>query len=323
MLVAGSDDGVYRISGLDGSGGTEAEKVLDAGRVMRVRAFEGADGLFAATETGLYWSPGGEDWTDLGVPREKVYAVAVAPSGDAVYAGTRPAHVYVSTAVPGEDDAAGNEAAWRDLEGFQALPSREEWRTPRHEDVAQVRSLCPHPDVPDRVVDGVEVGGVHASDDGGETWAERSEGVHDDVHELHVAGPDEFVAATGFGLYRSTDAGRSWTRLDGEGKPEYVRAAVTHDGTVYAGAAHGPSTTWDDRTDHALYAWADGRLATVDSPAPDELVIGWCEADGDLLGATHRGSLLALHDGEWQRVGSVPVPGDVRGRYLPLCWYER
>lgn len=59
--------------------------------------------------------------------------------------------------------------SWRELEGFQELPSREEWFTPRHRNKAHVRSLDTHPDTPDRVIAGVKIGGVHPSDDHGET----------------------------------------------------------------------------------------------------------------------------------------------------------
>jgi hypothetical protein len=75
MLIAGSDDGVYRISGLLESGGTTAEKLLDADRVFRVKQFDGLDGLFVAAKSGLYYSPDGDEWTTLPVPDEEVYVV--------------------------------------------------------------------------------------------------------------------------------------------------------------------------------------------------------------------------------------------------------
>lgn len=56
------------------------------------------------------------------------------------------------------------------------LPSREEWRLPRNENLAQVRDVHVPDQHLERVVAGVEVGGVHLSDDGGETWTERRKG---------------------------------------------------------------------------------------------------------------------------------------------------
>ncbi|WP_232685757.1 sialidase family protein [Halobacterium zhouii] len=349
MLLAGSGDGLYRLTGVGRAAETNAQQVLDAGAVARVRTFEGVDGVFAATETGLYHSPGGDEWTNLGVPRENVYAVGASPDGR-VYAGTRPAHVYVAQTSGGEqanDGAASlGELAWRELEAFQELPSRDEWRLPRHENLAQVRDLNVHPDEPDRVVAGVEVGGVHVSDDGGETWTERrgaggtdgesdveagnESGVDDDVHELAVVGPDEFVAATGFGLFRTTDAGRSWTRLDDGYEQRYFRSVCAVDGDVYAGSALAHTSTWDDEdANPALFACRDGEtLEQVDLPRSDETVTGLTgidsgvDEDDQVVAATHRGTVLAEQPDGWVVAGSIPATDGFAGSYTPLLWVE-
>lgn len=332
MLIAGSDDGVYRISDVRGSGETSAEKVLDAGRVLRVRQFDALEGVFAATESGLYRSLDGTKWTNLGVPVEDVYAVCANPAGDRLYVGTRPARVYVSTSVGRGDTTTtvgradtptATDFEWRELDGFRDIHPGEEWQRSRHEDVAQVRSLCTSVDAPERVIAGVEVGGVHVSEDEGTTWDARNEEVNDDVHHVHAVSGDEYVAATGFGLYRTKDGGRSWTRLDRDADQRYFRESFTSDGVLYAGGAHGSSSSWDEETDHVLFECRNGgALEEIDSPVPDELVVGWCETDDAVIGATHRGTLLVKRDDDWRKAGRVPVPGDVRGRYLPLTWYE-
>ncbi|QLH76799.1 WD40 repeat domain-containing protein [Halosimplex rubrum] len=344
MLLAGSDDGVYRLPDLDGPADRTAEQILDSGRVMRLRTFDAVDGgsasersepssdspdgAFAATTTGLFHSPDGETWVDLGVPTEAVYSVGALPDGR-LYAGTRPARVYVGEfeygTDAGETDDIGPAVEWRECEGFQALPSREEWRLPRHDDLAQVKDLHRDPADPDRLVAGVEVGGVHGSDDGGETWVERrgddsdGEGVDDDIHELHVVGPGEYVAATGFGLFRTTDAGESWTRLDEGVDQRYFRTAFSLDGVVYAGGALANSSTWDDPdADPVLLAVRDGSVERVEFPAADETVTGMTAVGGDPVVATHRGSVLVRRGGEWASVGDLPVPGEPTGRYTPL-----
>lgn len=320
MLIAGSDDGVYTISDIFGSDESTTRKTLDSGRVMRVRQFEGLDGLFAATTTGLYYSPDAQEWTDLGVPVENVYAVAASPARDRVYAGTRPAGLYVAQT----EDTLDASLDWRELDGFQDLPSRDEWRLPRHEDLAQVRDVHVPPGSPDRVLAGVEVGGVHVSEDGGETWVERRGAVHDDVHELHVIGPDEYVAATGFGLFRTTDAGRSWTRLDRGVDQRYFRSVCEVGDAIYAGGALSSSSSWDDDdADPALFAVREGdRLEKVDHPRPDETVTGITGVDGRVLAGTHRGTILRGVSGGWAVVGSIPVDEDSTGRYTPLSWFE-
>lgn len=320
MLIAGSDDGVYRLRGVRESGDPDRQKVLDSGRVRRVRTFDGIDGVFAATETGLYHSPDGTDWTNLGVPHEKVYAVGADPEDGQLYAGTRPAHVYVART----NGTSLEEVEWRERDGFQELPSRDEWRLPRHENIAQVRDVHVMPTSPDRVVAGVEVGGVHLSTDGGDTWTERAEGVHDDIHELYVSGPGTLVAATGDGLFYSSNTGRSWTRLDRGFDQRYFRAVITVDGVLYAAGALANSSTWeDDDTDPMLFSSRDAEtVEPINHPRPDEVVTGMTAADGHLFAATHRGTILVCRSDEWTVGGSVPVPGNVTGRYNPLAWMD-
>ncbi|MFC4358159.1 hypothetical protein ACFO0N_09380 [Halobium salinum] len=338
MVLVGSDDGVYRVPTSEVAGTAdpvEATKTLDSGRVMRLRRFDGVSGAFAATTTGLYRYDG-DRWTGLGVPRERVYAVGAAADGDRLYAGTRPAHVYVA-----DVDGRGTptEASdWRELWGFQELPSRDEWQLPRHDDLAQVRDLHADPETSDRVVAGVEVGGVHVSDDGGETWTERRDGVDDDVHELHVTGAGEYVAATGFGLFRTSDAGRNWTRLDEDVPQRYFRAVFALDGTTYAAGALAHSATWDDDdADPALFAVRDDAIGVAESggasddgdseggtlerlplPRDDETVTGMTAVGDDLLVATHRGSLFVRRADGWGDAGAFPVDDSVTGRYTPL-----
>ncbi|MEF8808801.1 WD40/YVTN/BNR-like repeat-containing protein [Natronomonas sp.] len=321
MLLAGSEDGLYRLTNVDGPDDPTVETALDTGAVMRIRSFDVFDGVFAATTTGLYHSPDGHDWTDLDVPETKVYSVGAAPDGR-LYAGTRPAHVYV--AETGDRIDPEDTPEWRELDGFQELPSREEWRLPRHDDLAQVRDVHVHPDASDRVIAGVEVGGVHLSEDGGETWTERRGEAHDDVHELTVLGPEEFVAATGFGLFRTTDAGRSWTRLDEAYDQRYFRSVAAVDGAVYAGAAMAHTSTWDeDDADPELFVFRDGgALEPVAHPRDDATVTGITAGDDGVLIGTHRGAVLRGRDGDWSVVATLPVSENFAGSYTPLLWVE-
>jgi hypothetical protein len=332
MLIAGTDDGIYRIDGVRDEDDVTVQKVLDVNSVVRIRTFDAFDGVFAATADGLFHSTDAEKWTNLGVPREKVYTVAAGPEGR-LYAGTRPAHVYVAESEGDEaDGGAGGEggnaepprsSAWRELEGFQELPSRSEWQLPRHDNLAQVRDLHAPADVPGRVVAGVEVGGVHVSDDGGETWTERRDGVDDDIHELCVAGPAEYLAATGFGLFHTADAGGSWTRLDDGYDQRYFRSAAAVDGAFYAGANIAHTATWSgDDADAALFVSRDGEtLEPVDHPRPDETVTGLTSIDGSLVAATYHGTVM-LRDEEWHVLGSLAAPDETAGSYVPLCWVD-
>jgi hypothetical protein len=336
MLLAGTEDGVYRVEGVRDEGETTVRRVLAADRVFRLRRFDALDGLFAAARSGLYRSLDGDDWERIPVPEAEVYAVAAAPAGDRLYVGTRPARLFVADV---SSAAPSDASAWEAVSGFDALRDRCDWGLDRHDGVAQVRSLRTHPTAPDRLVAGVEVGGVHVSDDGGATWTTRRiEGFDaphtDDVH--HLAGDGEtMVASTGSGLYRTTDVGRTWRRLDGDHRQRYFKEAFVHDGRVYAGGAPAHPATWDEDDDHALFVSRDGRtLERASSPATGELPLGWCRAGDDVLTATHRGTLLRRRreadaagggddvagDGDWERLASFPTLRS--GGYLPTCWFD-
>jgi photosystem II stability/assembly factor-like uncharacterized protein len=318
MLLAGTYDGVFRA---DGPRFDDAEQVLDADRVMRVRRFDAWDGAFAATKSGLYrTTDGGDSWSDLGgearsaseserggttreqLPREEVYSVLGDPAGERLYAGTHPAHLYVS------EDAG---KTWRELDGFQDLPSREEWHTPRHRNEAHVRALRAHPDAPGRVIAGVEVGGVHVSDDKGETWTERKQGVHDDIHHVLVIGPDEYVASTGNGLYQTRDAGENWTRLDESLDQRYFREAFVHDDVLYAAAAQSSPGTWQgqDGAEAALFESTDGgdSFEALDYPGrPEEVVLAWTTHDGEVVAGTNDGRIAVRDVDGWVETGQLP-----------------
>lgn len=300
-LLLGTDDGVYRTSDTRFD---DATRVADAGRVMRVRQFPWADGTFACSKTGLYRSTdGGETWSELGVPRQEVYSVLAGPDGERLYAGTHPAHLYVS-----EDSGD----SWRELDGFQDLPSRDEWYTPRHRNEAHIRSLGGHPDASDRVIAGVEVGGVHVSDDRGESWTERRDGVHDDVHHVLVRDPEEYIASCGDGLYRTRDAGRTWTRLDENLSHRYFREAMVHDGRLYAAAARSSPGTWDGESgaDGGLFVSDDDGTSfeSVSYPGqPQEVVLAWAAANDRVVAGTNQGRVIENRGNDWETAGRVPA----------------
>lgn len=93
MLYAGSDDGVYRVPGVEGATAASASRVLQSDRVYRLRTFDGVGGLFAATDSGLYHTADGDEWSRVPHPRERVYAVVASPDGERLYTGTKPAEL--------------------------------------------------------------------------------------------------------------------------------------------------------------------------------------------------------------------------------------
>lgn len=300
-LLFGTEDGVYRAAKLPFD---DATNVLDAGRVMRIKQPLRSDSIYACSKTGLYRSTNrGETWSNLAVPREEVYSSCTSPDGERLYAGTHPAHLYVS---------GDSGASWLEVEGFQELPSRENWFTPRHRNEAHIRSLETHPDTPNRVIAAVEVGGVHISDDHGETWHERRNGVHDDVHHVLVRGPEEYIASCGDGLYRTRDAGQDWTRLDGELSHRYFRETIEHEGRLYTAAARSSPGTWEGESgaDAGLFISDDDgdSFRAVSYPGePEEVVLAWAVVDNHVIAGTNDGSVLRETADTWELIGKLPT----------------
>ena len=292
-LLFGTRSGVYRAApdALD-----DAVRVLDSEPVSRLRRFE--DRTYAATQSGLYRSTdGGRSWNGLEDPKTEVYSVLEAPPGERLYAGTRPPHLYVS------DDGG---TTWERGADFEDVPG-DARRVLRRPDERQVRTLGA---ATDRLVAGIEVGGVHYSDDGGRTWRRRSEGVDGDVHHVLVREANRWIASTGDGLYRTRDAGRTWTRLDEALDRDYFREAFVNDGRLYAAGASGPPATWEGPrgTDAALYE-SDDEGDTLESihyaGAPGEFVISWTATQDDVYAGTTAGGILRRDVGGWIGVGSV------------------
>ncbi len=294
-VLAGTQNGVFRVS----NGGPH--KVLDCGWTTRIRRFA-SEGIFVASETGLYRAEDREDsWTDLGVPHAPVFSVAASPDGDRLYAGTLGARLYVSTD-PGD--------SWRELEGFQELPSRENWEIPRHQEDTHLRTLSIHPEVPNRLIADVEVGGVHLSEDEGETWRERREGVHDDIHQVLVRGPDHYVAATGTGIYRTENAGQAWNRLDIGSDHRYLSEVFVHEGSLYAGVARGPPGEWEDSggADAVMVVSRDDGESFAELPypgGPEEVALAWTTTEGDLVAGTNEGRIIRRVGDGWETVTTV------------------
>ncbi|MGO9963940.1 MAG: WD40/YVTN/BNR-like repeat-containing protein [Acidimicrobiales bacterium] len=99
-----------------------------------------------------------------------------------------------------------------------------------------LHTVITHPERPDRIVVAVSGAGVYRSDDGGDTWVARNEGIEarlvteplresgQCVHKLagDAVDPDVLWAQDHGGIYKSVDAGDHWESVGRAGEPDGV-----------------------------------------------------------------------------------------------------
>jgi hypothetical protein len=122
---------------------------------------------------------------------------------------------------------------WEPLDGLLAVGDdvKAKWDVPgsyRGIAVPHVRYLFIHPDDSNLLFVLLEHGGVLASEDGGATWDDRSDGI--DYVDMHMLGnvpgsTDRYFVSSAQGFYRTDDRGKHWVRsergMPWTGKPRY------------------------------------------------------------------------------------------------------
>lgn len=209
VLLAASNQGLARAQG-NTSGGWLVISPLSGQRVRSLAAAaQASNTVFAGTDDGVLRSDDrGQTWQPAGLAGQIVTTLAVSPQQpDIVYAGVKPAGVYVSR--------DGGES-WAYLEGFQRIHGRRLWFSPAEPPDwrAYVQAISVSPTDPNVIVAGVEFGAVVRSDDGGQTWSNHRKGAIRDCHGLTFHTRDgNWVYQAGASLVGaavSRDGGLTW-----------------------------------------------------------------------------------------------------------------
>ena len=219
-ICAGTSKGVFT---LDNGPPTQ---VLESRGVRELVGIRGR--CFAGTGDGLFVSEDcGRSWRASGLEGNEVWQVRDDGDGT-LYAGTAPTALYRS-----EDRGD----TWTELAGLAELADAGGWGIPLDPPIkGRTRALVvcgPH------IWAGVEVGGIAVSGDWGESWSVVLPGGNPDLHMLfaHPEDPDTLYASTGYGrldgvaemvegnagVFRSEDAGGSWTYAWKGITPRYSR----------------------------------------------------------------------------------------------------
>lgn len=168
---------------------------------------------------GLYvTNDAGRSFDTLGFEGRWVWDVAVDPiDSTRLLIGTEPPMLY-------ESRDAGR--TWRDFPGIDAVESRSRWtffHPPFH--AGHLHGIALTPERPERILVGVEHGGLLRSVDYGGSWTDTMPGA--DLHRIVIdpTDPDRIFAGAGNGLFISLDGGASWTPVD-DLRGRYVHGIV-------------------------------------------------------------------------------------------------
>jgi BNR/Asp-box repeat len=207
------------------------------GRAIYAMSFDGRDGrsrLWAAVNSphwGSYLSTShdfGKTWTEpetYGVkfPEDadnsvkQIWQIVPGNSDEpnTLYCGVEPAALFRS------DDAG---ETWSLVKGLYDHPHRPQWQ-PGGGGLC-MHTILPDPANKDRMHIAISTGGVYRTDDAGQTWQARNQGVRAQflppdqrypefgqcVHKIvsHPSNPDRLFLQNHWGLYRSDDGADSW-----------------------------------------------------------------------------------------------------------------
>lgn len=314
MLLVGTGSGMYRLSraGEAMAFGLEGESVGAVG-VVDNRVFAGVrgKGLLRSDDAGHTWATvlGGVD----------VRSVATRSDG-AVYVGASPVAVYRST---------DGGASFEELPHVRALPSYPGWNFPNPPHQGNVRGLALGRAA---AYAAVEVGGVIASQDDGDTWSERREGLHPDVHTVVCAsggGADLLYAATGQGFFRSRDAGGSWEAADNGLRTLYLAPVAVHPQRpelAFTSGTEGRPRYWRGREGGAratIYRTTDGACSweVVEDGMPgavEVLAVDPEQPDTVYAGMGDGGVLMSEAQGASWRVLAQGLPPVHRLAFMPV-----
>jgi len=198
--------------------------------------------LRSSDDFGRTWDGDGEGTVrfpeDTGKSLQRIWQIAGRDDDpQRMYCGVEPAALF-------ESRDAG--ASWSLVRGLFDHPHREKWE-PGGGGLC-LHTVLPHPTNPDRIHVAISTAGVYRTDDGGATWRTAHKGVRAEflpdpqpefgqcVHKVvrHRSRPDVMYLQNHGGLYRTDDAGESWTDV-ARGVPSdfgFAMAVHPHDPDV-------------------------------------------------------------------------------------------
>jgi photosystem II stability/assembly factor-like uncharacterized protein len=316
VFVCTSED---RLVALERDDGSWTARAALEGLGAQCVATDGTRVLVGTRGHGLFVSgDGGESWDHVELPESEVFSVAIGAADGALYAGTEPSRLFV----------ARDGGAWTELEALQDIPSRDHWSFPPRPWTHHVRWIAPDPHHPERLLVGIELGGVMYTEDGGSTFQDHRPGAKLDAHGLtwHPHADGRAYQAAGDGAAWSRDGGRTWESADAGRDLRYCWAVAVDPQEPdhwYVSAASGPGTAHGGASARGrLYRWDGDHWQALALP-PDSMPYALAATDDALLAGLADGRIYSSGDrgDSWTelevRVGSITAMAAAERRQRP------
>jgi hypothetical protein len=241
----------------------------------------------------------GASWEPVELPEPDVFSVAISAADGALYAGTEPSRLFVAR------DGGG----WGELEALQEIPSRDQWSFPPRPWTHHVRWIAPDPHRAERLLVGIELGGLMVSEDGGASFSDHRPGAKRDAHSLawHPRAEGRAYQAAGDGAAWSRDGGSTWEAADSGRELRYCWALAVDPADPerwYVSAASGPGAAHrGDGASGRLYRWT-GSWEGLPLPS-DSMPYALAATESELLAGMTDGRVFHSGDGgeSWAETG--------------------
>jgi photosystem II stability/assembly factor-like uncharacterized protein len=304
QLWVGTQDGLVQFERESNGKWREAQRALRGQHISAI-IFEGTSGvMFAGAFFGSVHASadGGKTWErrDNGIPIHDVYSLAsnVVDGKVRVYAGTQPAHLFIS------EDLGLH---WHEIPSLRSVSTVSQWSFPAPPHVAHTKFITFDPKDSKTIYACIEQGAFLKSTDEGKSWSElntvglladKNRPIEHfyDVHRCLIdpRDPKRIYVTGGAGLYVTYTGGGSWERWM---SPEWA-ADVYPDGF-----------TWNPKNPDLMFvATAEHNPTTWRKAGP---------------AARAEGKIYRSHNGgkNWQRLGGG-LPESLKHEFGALCLEE-